>query len=62
MARNKQQPVSDEEIEAARAAIHEQKEDIRADLAEAGVDVRSWDSDEEADSDAQADLDTADSD
>jgi GH25 family lysozyme M1 (1,4-beta-N-acetylmuramidase) len=62
MARNEQQPVSDEEIEAAREAIREQKEEIRADLAEAGVDVSSWDSDDEADSEASPDRDTADSD
>lgn len=38
-------PVTDADIEAAREAIREQREQIREDLAAEGVDVTGWDDD-----------------
>lgn len=53
-------PVTDDELEAAREAIREQREEIRADLEAAGVDVTGWSTPAEIDTDPERD--TADSD
>lgn len=42
-------PVTDAEIEAVREGMQAQREEIRADLEAAGVDVSSWDHDEDRD-------------
>lgn len=53
-------PVTDDELEAARAAMHEQRDEIRSDLEAAGVDVSAWTTPTEAEPDA--DRDAADTD
>jgi GH25 family lysozyme M1 (1,4-beta-N-acetylmuramidase) len=42
-------PVTDAEIDALREEMQAQREEIRADLEAAGVDVSSWDQDENHD-------------
>jgi len=44
MARN--QPVTDADIDQLRKEMKQQREEIRADLEAAGVDVGSWDHDQ----------------
>lgn len=48
MAQNQPAGVTDEELEAAREAILEQRDAIREDLDAAGVDVSSWGETDEA--------------
>lgn len=45
MARD-QDPLTDEEIEALRDEMHEQRDEIREHLANEGVDVSAWDSEQ----------------
>ena len=54
--------LTDEEIDALRAEMREQRKEIRDDLAANGVDVSMWDLPAEDVADAEAERDTADSD
>ena len=46
-------PVTDAEIEDARGAIREQREQIREDLAAEGVDVTGWEEDPVSDANTE---------
>ena len=54
MARNSE-PMTDEEVEALRTEMHEQREEIRDHLAGEGVDVSTWDDAPTRDHDDAAD-------
>lgn len=57
MARDR--PVTDDEIEALREEMREQRAAIRADLQAAGVDVSEWSTFTDTDVDREADRDAA---
>lgn len=56
-------PVTDDELEAVREGIFEQREEIRRDLEARGVDVSEWSTlADDVDGDPDAEHDTAGSD